>query len=255
MKILSNPRFLAVYSGVLTFVFAATVVFGLTRGRVYAHEDGKHAEFDQITVHRINVVEQDGTTRLVIANKAQFPGGYYKGKQLDRPDRAGAAGFLFMNDEGTEDGGLLFGGNKDDKGVEHAWGHLSFDEYERDQTLAQDMQQDGDRRSAGYEVNDNGTGHITPEMLDEFNKAKALPLTTPEQQATAQKAFDALLKKYPIRTVQRAYLGRERDASSALHLRDAQGHDRIVLRVAADGTPAMQFLDATGKTTQQWPSK
>lgn len=255
MKILSNPRFLAVYSGVLTVVFAATVVLGLTHGLVYAHEDGKHAEFDQITVHRINVVEQDGTTRLVIANKAQFPGGYYKGKQLDRPDRTGAAGFLFMNDEGTEDGGLLWGGNKDEKGVEHAWGHLSFDEYERDQTLAQDMQQDGDRRSAGYEVNDNGTGHITPEMLDEFNRAKALPLNTPEQQATAQKAFDALLKKYPIRTVQRAYLGRERDASSALHLRDAQGHDRIVLRVAADGTPAMQFLDATGKTTHQWPSK
>ena len=160
-----------------------------------------------------------------------------------------------MNDEGTEDGGLLFGGYKDAAGTEHAWGHLSFDEYERDQTLTEDMQQDGDKRNAGYEVNDNGPGHITPEMFDEFNKAKALPLNTPAQQAAAQSAFDALLKKYPIRTVQRAYLGRERDASSALHLRDAQGHDRIVLRVAADGTPQMQFLDAAGKAVQQWPTK
>jgi hypothetical protein len=28
---------------------------------------------------------------------------------------------------------------------------------------------------------------------------------------------------------------------------------RILLRVAEDGTPEMQFLDALGKVTAQWP--
>jgi hypothetical protein len=36
MKILSNPRFLALYSGVLTVTFAATVFFGHTLGPVLA---------------------------------------------------------------------------------------------------------------------------------------------------------------------------------------------------------------------------
>jgi hypothetical protein len=257
MKIFSNPRFLVVYSGVLTVVFAATVFFGFTRGTVLAStgKDGRKADFDQITVHRINVVEADGTPRLVIADTAEFPGAFMHGKELSRPSRKGQAGLLFMNDEGTEDGGLIFGGYKGADGIPHAWGHLSFDEYEQDQTLAENMQQDGKTRSAGYEITDNGLGHITPEVLELYNKAQALPHDTPEQIAAGQKVFDDLLAKYPIRTVQRAYLGRARDSSVALHLRDAAGRDRILLRVAADGTPHMEFLDASGKPTYQWPDK
>jgi hypothetical protein len=257
VTILSNPRFLAVYSGVLTVAFSATVFFGLTHGTVFASagKDDRRADFDQITVHRINVVEADGTTRLVIANTTEYPGGFFKGKEVSRPDRKGEAGFLFMNNEGTENGGLIFGGYKDSGGAVHSWGHLSFDEYEQDQTMNLEMQQDGTARNAGYEINDNGSGLITPEVLAAFSKAKALPVDTPEQRAAAQKVFDELLAKYPIQTIQRAYLGRDRDTSAALHLRDAAGHDRILLRVAPDGTPQMQFLDASGKATYQWPQK
>jgi hypothetical protein len=162
MKILSNPRFLALYSGVLTVTFAATVFFGHTLGPVLAStgKNGRRADFDQITVHRINVLEADGTPRLVIANTAEFPGGFYKGKELIRPDRKGQAGLLFMNNEGTEDGGLIFGGYKDADGTPRAWGHLSFGEYEQDQTIAENMQQDGRTRSAGYEITDNGVATL-----------------------------------------------------------------------------------------------
>jgi hypothetical protein len=38
-----------------------------------------------------------------------------------------------MNDEGTEMGGLIFGGQKDSKGEIHHEGHLSFDQYDQDQ--------------------------------------------------------------------------------------------------------------------------
>jgi hypothetical protein len=38
-----------------------------------------------------------------------------------------------------------------------------------------------------------------------------------------------------------------------LRLRDPEGRTRILLRVGADGTPAMQFLDASGKITHEWP--
>ncbi len=42
------------------------------------------ARFDEIDVGRINVVEQDGTLRLVISNRDQSPGPMYRGKPFAR---------------------------------------------------------------------------------------------------------------------------------------------------------------------------
>jgi hypothetical protein len=67
MRILSNFRFLAVYSGVLTIVFAVVVLGGAAMVR--------RQTFGIITARRINIVEPDGTVRLTISNRADFPGG------------------------------------------------------------------------------------------------------------------------------------------------------------------------------------
>jgi len=259
MRLFWHPRFLAVYSGVLTVVFAATVVSGLRNGvsilhPVHAEEKGRNAAFDEITVERINVVEPDGTPRLVIADKGRFPGWFFKGKEGSRADRAGEAGMLFMNDEGTENGGLIFGGYEGKDGVPHSWGHLSFDEYEQDQTMSLDTRQDGMERNAGIQILDNGSARITPEVLAAFERAKTMPTDTPEHIAAAKQALAEVLAKYPIQEHPRAYLGRDRDKGSSLRLADAAGHNRIILRVAEDGTPQMQFLDASGKVTSQWPA-
>jgi hypothetical protein len=50
--------------------------FGLHRVSVSGQQDSRHPDFDQITVHRINVVEPDGTPRLIISDKAEFAGEY-----------------------------------------------------------------------------------------------------------------------------------------------------------------------------------
>ena len=116
--------FLPVYAGVLTAVFALSVITGFTRPR--------SASFDEIDVGRINVREPDGTLRLVLSSKAQFPGLYFEGKEYEHPNRS-TAGLLFFNDEGTESGGLIYGGAKDADGGVDAYSHLSFDQYEQDQ--------------------------------------------------------------------------------------------------------------------------
>jgi len=72
------------------------------------------ANFDQITVHRINVVEPDGTLRLVISNHAALPGIIVHGKE--QPFPRPQAGMLFYNDEGSENGGLIFGGRRNAAG-------------------------------------------------------------------------------------------------------------------------------------------
>lgn len=235
LKIFSHQKFLAVYSGVLTIAFGAVVLLG-------ARKAEPNASFDQISVHRINVIEPDGTTRLVISDNAEFPGSYYHGKEYPRSDRD-ATGMLFNNEEGTENGGLIFGGKKDKDGVAHSWGHLSFDEYEQDQTLVLESDSDANSRNTYYGINDiSAKWTLTPEVMAEWQRWKAMP-SGPGREA-ARKELQA---KYPGGIVNRGYFGRGRDQSVSLTLNDQEGHERLVARVAADGTPVIQFLDAGGK--------
>src|SRR5262249_56629978 len=92
-----------IYSGVLTAVLAVTFLGGLgTRPQ--------KAKFDEIDVQRINVWEPDGTLRMVISDKAHFPGLIIRGKEYPHPRPQ--AGMLFFNNEGTENGGLYLAGDK-----------------------------------------------------------------------------------------------------------------------------------------------
>src|SRR5262249_9926008 len=104
MKFTANPRFLTVYSGVLTAVFAITFLSGFA--------GGKRTTFEEIYVQRINIVEPDGTLRMVLSCKSKAPGVIIRGKEYPHPNRK-TAGVLFFNDEGTENGGLSFGGMKE----------------------------------------------------------------------------------------------------------------------------------------------
>ena len=147
MKFVSKDRFLEIYAGVLTAVFAVTVFAGFA--------DSKKTTFDEIDLHRINIVEPDGTLRLVISNKAKFPGSFVNGKEIARPDRHDT-GLLFLNEEGTEMGGLTFDGWKDKNGEIQNNGHLSFDQYMQDQVFSLDAGQEGGQHYSVMNFTDRG---------------------------------------------------------------------------------------------------
>ena len=44
-------------------------------------------------------------------------------------------------------------------------------------------------------------------------------------------------------------------SSAALLLKDENGKSRIVLKVAADGTPSLEFMDADGRVVSELPQK
>ncbi len=237
-KLFSNPRFLAIYSAVVTLAFAIVVLGGFTESR-------QKQSFDEITVHRINVVEPDGTLRMVISNKADFPGIIIKGKETPHPDRK-TAGMLFFNDEGTENGGLIFGGSKDAAGKVESYGHLSFDQYEQDQVFSIDAEEQNGARNSVLRIIDQPNHPITQD-IDAATRIAKLPK---DQQKAA---WDDYHSKTP-HSLMRIMLGRTDDRSVALRLRDMQGRDRIVIRVAPDGTPSLQFLDEQGRVTSQLPA-
>jgi hypothetical protein len=227
IKNLSGQRFLTIYSGVLTLAFAVTVfcAFGIPQ---------KKASFDEINVHRINVVEPDGTLRLVISDKAEFPGIVVKNKQVYAHKDRQTAGMLFFNDEGTENGGLIFGGEKAKDGTESSYGHLSFDRYLQDQVMTIEANQEGSHRRSGISIDDRPDWPITD------------VLSLPKSQ------WKQFITSHPM-PHQRIYLGRNDDKSASLTLKDQDGHARILIRVAADGSPSLEFLDANGKVVSQLP--
>jgi hypothetical protein len=231
---LSAQRLLTIYSGFITLAFAGVLLIGARKP--------SDASFDQITVHRINVIEPDGTMRMVLSDKAEFPGAYFMGKEYPRTDRE-VTGMLFNDEEGTENGGLIFGGKKDKDGTTHSWGHLSFDEYQRDQTMVLESNSDGNSRSTYYSLNDDDTPYaLTPEVSAEWQRVKAM--SPGPDRVAAGKAWHA---KYPGGIINRGYFGRGRDKSVTLSLKDQQGRERLVASVGPDGSPRIDFLDASGK--------
>jgi hypothetical protein len=94
--------------------------------------------------------------------------------------------------------------------------------------------EDGARRKSGLAINDQPDWPITDIL--------SLPRSEwPNFLATYSSSHT------------RIYLGRNDDKSASLKLKDVDGHDRIVIQVAADGSPVVQFLDQTGKVLSQLP--
>jgi hypothetical protein len=237
MKFMSSRRFLTIYSGVLTAIFALTILGGFAGPT-------KKSTFDEIYVQRINIVEPDGTLRMVLSDKSKAPGVILKGKEYPREDRK-TAGVLFFNDEGTETGGLIFGGMKDENGKVENWGHLSFDQYEQDQVFSIDAGDENGHRRSGIAIWDRGDYPIK-DILEASLRIQKLP------EAQQESEWNKFAASHPG-DAQRAYLGRVGDHSVGLRLMDENGHDRIRLRVNPDGSPVMQLLDAGGKVTTQLP--
>ena len=235
MKYLSNPRFLAVYSGVLTLVFAVTVLTGFAALR--------NPQFGMVTARRINIVEPDGTVRLTLSNRADFPGGWVRGKEYPRPDQHDAAGLLFMSEEGTEQGGLIWGAHQNPDGSIESHGHLSLDQYEENQVFAVDAGREGDDRFSRIAIIDQGKYPIQ-EKRDAFQRIMKLP---PERQDAAWKEF---FNTHPS-DAERLILGRARNGSVGLDLKDAKGKSRIRLQVLPEGEAVLRFLDAEGKVTKE----
>lgn len=235
MKALSNPRFLAIYCGVLTLAFAATVLCGVAMMR--------NPHFGIITARRINIIEPDGTVRLTVSNRADFPGGWIHKQESPRPDRRDAAGMLFMSEEGTEQGGLIWGASQLPDGTIENHGHLSLDQYEENQIFALDAGQEGQDKFSRITIADQGDYPVLEKRQAEARIGR-LPA---DKQDDAWQEFFATHRH----DVSRLVLGRSPNGSVGLTLLDGNGKARILLNVQSDGKSVLQFLDGNGKVVSE----
>jgi hypothetical protein len=202
------------------------------------------ARFTEIDAERVNIVEPDGKLRLTLSNSHRLPDLMIGGRMypLRGGTGAGSAGLIFFNDEGNENGGLVYSGKKTGEG-HRASAHLTFDQFDQDETLALSYQDVNGARRAGLTISDRSD--IPVQVFAESVMAiRRLPAT---EQARRMEAFRSseLAKASASRT--RLYAGKAPDRSSTVVLSDPQGRPRLRLAVDSLGKPSIQLLDASGK--------
>jgi hypothetical protein len=198
----------------------------------------------EITVERINVVDANGTLRMVIANKDRMHPGIMDGKMINRPRPV--AGLIFFNDEGDEVGGLTVAGQEKD-GQRRASAMIAFDQLKQDQTIAVTYSESNGQRSSGLQVWDRPDTRLS-ELIDRLNAANEIQ--DPARREAAVKAARASAPPAP----RRVFVGKNTDRSATVSLADGKGQPRLLLKVEADGQASISFLDASGKVVQRLPA-
>ena len=189
--------------------------------------------FDTIDVRRINVREDDGTLRMIIAGRDHIGGIVIGDREYPHPNRT-EAGMIFFNDEGAENGGLVFNG-RIVAGKPVNAGSLTFDRWHQDQTIQMTSEEDGATRHAGFIVNDRPDQPMRFDQIGALGAMKAGP------------AKDAAVRDAGMIGTQRVYLGSNVDRSAELSLRDAEGRKRLMFRVEPAGAASVTFLDEKGR--------
>ncbi len=202
-------------------------------------------KIDELTVQRLNVVDANGTLRLVMSNKDRMHPGVLDGVTIDRPRPV--AGLIFFNDEGDEVGGLSYTG-QERGGERRATAQLAFDQLKQDQTVAISYSETNGQRSAGLQVWDRSDTRLS-ELIRKLNDANAV--ADPAEREKAVKAARATAPPGP----RRVFVGKNAERDATVSLADATGKPRLVLRVDAAGAATIEFLDENGKATQRIPAK
>jgi hypothetical protein len=135
-----------------------------------AGQPGAAQTIDELTVQRINVVDANGTLRLVIANKDRMHPGVMDGVTINRPRPV--AGLIFFNDEGDEVGGLAYSG-QEANGERRASAQLAFDQLKQDQTVA--ISYSGEQRPAQRRLAGVGSIRRAVERVDSQAERRECP--------------------------------------------------------------------------------
>jgi len=170
--------------------------------------DDKKLVLDELTVKRVNVVDESGKPRMVLSNTDRFPNPILKGKEYPRSIKP--AGMVFYKPNGDEAGGVAL---VEVNGITKTF--MAFD-YSNSEALGMGITETA---KGGYE-----SGYT---ILDR------VPL-------------DADIEKVGSVGTERIALSND-DGTARVSVNDAKGKERIRLAVDKDGNAKIEIKDADGK--------
>lgn len=209
------------------------------------------SNFKEINVERINVLNEDGTTVIAIANKQRIAAPRMKGKEypVEMIERQHFAGMIFFNEEGDEMGGLVFNSGKLSNGKHYGVGHLSFDRYNDNQVINLEYKENihGLVQSGitFYDRTGDGSFSQNLDLLEEYYYAEP----TDARKKEIKEAINQLKAETKL-GAERIFLG-SRNSVPQLILKDHRGNPRIKLVVDSTDIARIQFIDLAGQVTRE----
>lgn len=236
--------------------FAAVTATGFIFLATSAFNKPGNQKFNEIDVERINIVEKDGTVKMVITNVGRFPNG--KDRINNRPtneDRKKRSGMLFFNEDGIECGGFIYDGRKN--GKDHSSGlSLTYDQYDGDQVmqlLTQDYSQEGKRFvSSSLVFNDRPAGESQEKLAQIMKELDELGKKDPKAMEQKYREYEA---KGLVGGAPRIMLGKSRSENNGLFLFDSKGMPRAMFYVDKQNNAKLDFYDDKGNTIASFPDK
>lgn len=234
--------------------FAIASAIGVTYIASSAFKQTGNHKFAELDVERINIVEPDGTVKMIITNVNRFPNGTDKinGRKTNA-DRKKRSGMLFYNEEGIECGGFIYDGAKSANG--HSSGlSLTYDQYDGDQVmqlLTQDFKK-GDKRmvTSSLVFNDRPEKETQERMMEISDEIAQLRKENPEAAKVKYKQYqeEGLVGGAP-----RIMLGKTRSMNNGLFLFDDQGMPKAMFYVDKDNNAKLDFYDDKGNVIASFP--
>lgn len=235
--------------------FAMTTALGILTFASVSFKQSGNQKFETIDVERINIVEKDGTTKMVITNVAEFPNGQDSINNREvNIKRKKRAGMLFFNEDGIECGGLIYDGRKKENG--HSAGlSLTFDKYDGDQAmqlLHTDTKRNGEQSSrSSLSFNDlpeNATQSNVARAWEELDAIKDKKIWKETYNKYAQNGILGITKRLEL-----GNLGKGRP--NGLFLYDDDGNMRAMFCIDSGNKVRLEMYDPEGNKVSSWPAK
>ena len=227
-------KFLTSYAIFMTVVMVSLVLFSF---KAYK----KIVSFDEINVKRINIIENDGTIRMVLSNKERQHSGRMDGEDMEKRERA--AGLLFFTDEGDECGGVIYYSMKTKNGAASGMS-ITMDRYKNDQVVQMTNQEEIANgkivSQRGIMINDFPAESHLGKTLKAMKEAEKI--TNPEEREKKMKEISARHGGANL-----LFLGKTDDNSQGLFLNDAKGKPKMRIYVDGKGNPKIQTYNSKGE--------
>ncbi len=225
----------------VTVLAVLVIVLGCATWRLFEHGKSK-----VINAERINIRERDGTLKAVLTNSANFS------SEGDRAKQGGVpfSGLMFYNQEGDEEGGLVYSGRATAHGQDAEVG-LTMDQYRQDQNvyLHHEEHKDGNELTV-----DDGLSILSrPDGSSVKAEYAAYAALNKMEGMSKEEAKLRLLQAGTIGT-KRLFVGERRGVKATLPFDDAGifiknrwGRDALKLYVDYDNKPHLEVFDPLGK--------
>ncbi len=231
-RLIREVRILKIYGAVLT-VLCLIFFFLAFKGNPAEH-------FKEIDVERINIVEKDGTLKMVISNKErQHPG--MVNHQTMKP-RSREAGMIFFNSKGDECGGLVYDGDEKGSGMVY-----SVDQRNKDQIMQLQYSEETGKekkRVYGLKLWDRPDDFTLERLIKVDDSLKKL-----NNPVLYKKAFAKLSEEGKLGN-ERFFAGKTADGDVGIFIRDNKGKVRLKIYIDKNNQTHIVSLDENGKAAK-----